>query len=82
MGAEYTRGAWDSFEDRPHVTPLDVTRLRVVRSCHNDAIFVTSTDGSSLFEYTFSGAGGRVKASDTERALAFRKVGGKWTLVY
>ena len=77
---DLTRGAFGGAP--PKVTPMPTRRLRVSKSCRNDAVYVTANDAEPLIRYEFSSASGKSSASGELDGFALRKVNGEWFLVY
>lgn len=74
---------WDQPEGAtPKINTLELEKLRVMRSCTNDAVFVTTNDGAPLIEYEISSSDDELRKRWTLHNLAFRSVSSAWTLVY
>ncbi len=89
-GDELADLLWAGFEAHrkafgggpPEVSPFRNERLKITKSCRNDAVFVNANDGAPLIRYEFSSSGGRARSIGALFGFAFRKVKGEWFLVY
>lgn len=79
----FLENSWDATRGgEALVSEITVEDLRIVRSCANQAIYVTNARGGEIFRYRFTSPSGRTSVQSRIESIVLRKLDGAWKQIH